>query len=160
MYSSSVVLRNCVARGLLRVHYVILIPSPQRALNLPPFPRSHKQIPRTWGERCARVRAVQEVSLDSVESTLWALEKDTETDDEIMEGDPLDLGEVTAQYLALCIDPFAKHPDFVSVFGAGGGGGDGVGKGGQNPGRFGMPADGEDEVLDVETMRAFFDADD
>lgn len=116
--------------------------------------------PRTWRVRCARARAVQEVSLDSVESTLWALEKDTETDDEIMEGDPLDLGEVTAQYLALCIDPFAKHPDFVSVFGAGDGGGDGVGKGVQNPGRFGMPADGEDEVLDVEAMRAFFDADD
>lgn len=76
-----------------------------------------------------------------MDSTLWALEKDTETDDEIMEGDPLDLGEVAAQMLALCIDPYAKHPDFAA-------------------GRFGMPAEGEDEVLDVETMRAFFNADD
>lgn len=104
----------------------------------------------------ARARAVQEVSLDSVESTLWALDRDTDTDDEIMEGDPLDLGEVAAQCLALCIDPFAKHPEFVSVFGAG----DGEGIEGPTPGRFGMPADGEDVVLDVEKMRAFFDADD
>ncbi|CAM9694778.1 unnamed protein product [Scytosiphon promiscuus] len=101
---------------------------------------------------------VQEVSLDSVESTLWALEKDTETDDEIMEGDPLDLGEVAAQTLALCIDPFAKHPDFVSTDGGGGA----VANANQPyaAGRFGMPAEGEDEVLDVEAMRAFFDADD
>ncbi|CAM9485474.1 unnamed protein product [Hapterophycus canaliculatus] len=101
---------------------------------------------------------VQEVSLDSVDSTLWALEKDTETDDDIMEGDPLDLGEIAAQTLALCIDPFAKHPDFVS------GDGDGSAVANANQpyaaGRFGMPAEGEDEVLDVEAMRAFFDADD
>lgn len=104
----------------------------------------------------------QEVSLDSVESTLWALEKDTETDDEIMEGDPLDLGEVAAQMLALCIDPFAKHPDFVSPHDAGDGdpGRDGAGTGGFAAGRFGRPAEGEDVVLDVETMRAFFEADD
>lgn len=101
---------------------------------------------------------MQEVSLESVESTLWALEKDTETDDEIMEGDPLDLGEVAAQTLALCIDPFAKHPDFVSSDGLGGA----VANANQPyaAGRFGMPAEGEDEVLDVEAMRAFFDAED
>lgn len=93
-----------------------------------------------------------------MDSTLWALEKDTETDDEIMEGDPLDLGEVAAQMLALCIDPYAKHPDFVSPSDASDGGG--AGAGGFAAGRFGMPAEGEDEVLDVETMRAFFDADD
>lgn len=92
-----------------------------------------------------------------MESTLWALEKDTETDDEIMEGDPLDLGEVAAQMLALCIDPYAKHPDFASQpDGAVGG----EGTTGYVPGRFGMPAEGEDVVLDVEAMRAFFDADD
>lgn len=104
----------------------------------------------------------QEVSLDSVDSTLWALEKDTETDDEIMEGDPLDLGEVAAQMLALCIDPYAKHPDFVSQpdAGDGDGDGDGAGTGGYAARRFGMPAEGEDVVLDVEAMRAFFDADD
>lgn len=102
----------------------------------------------------------QEMSLDSVDSTLWALEKDTETDDEIMEGDPLDLGEVAAQMLALCIDPYAKHPDFVSPSDAGDGEGAGAGTGGFAAGRFGMPAEGEDVVLDVETMRAFFEADD
>ncbi|CAM9643189.1 unnamed protein product [Ectocarpus sp. 4 AP-2014] len=100
--------------------------------------------------------AIQEVSLDSVQSTLWALEEDTETDDEIMEGDPLDLGEVAAQGLALCIDPYAKHPDFVPSSDAGGGNGEGA----TVPGRFGMPAEGEDVVLDVDTMKAFFDADD
>ena len=96
-----------------------------------------------------------------MDSTLWALEKDTETDDEIMEGDPLDLGEVAAQMLALCIDPYAKHPDFVSPSDAGGvGAGTGTGTAGFVAGQFGMPAEGEDEVLDVETMRAFFNADD
>jgi len=99
-----------------------------------------------------------------VESTLWALEKDTDTDDEIMEGDPLDLGEVAAQMLALCIDPYAKHPDLVSRLDAeidgGGSAGDWAGNEGFAAGRFGMPAEGEDVVLDVETMRAFFDAED
>ncbi|CAN0511528.1 unnamed protein product, partial [Scytosiphon promiscuus] len=38
-----------------------------------------------------------------------------------MEGDPLDLGEVSAQALALCIDPYATHP---SVPREGGDGGD------------------------------------
>lgn len=91
-----------------------------------------------------------------MQSTLWALEEDTETDDEIMEGDPLDLGEVAAQGLALCIDPYAKHPDFVPISDAGSGNGEGA----TLPGRFGMPAEGEDVVLDVDTMKAFFDADD
>ncbi|CAM9727839.1 unnamed protein product [Ectocarpus fasciculatus] len=100
--------------------------------------------------------AIQEVSLDSVQSTLWALEENTETDDEIMEGDPLDLGEVAAQCLALCIDPYAKHPDFVPSSDAGSGNSEGA----AIPGRFGMPAEGEDVVLDVDAMKAFFDADD
>lgn len=98
----------------------------------------------------------QEVSLDSVQSTLWALEENTETDDEIMEGDPLDLGEVAAQCLALCIDPYAKHPDFVPSSDAGSGNSEGA----AIPGRFGMPAEGEDVVLDVDAMKAFFDAND
>ncbi len=99
-----------------------------------------------------------------MESTLWALEADTDTDDEIMEGDPLDLGEVAAQMLALCIDPYAKHPDLASGFdaevGGGASAGDGAGTEEFAGGRFGMPAEGEDVVLDVETMRAFFEAED
>lgn len=96
------------------------------------------------------------MSLDNVESTLWALEEDTETDEEIMEGDPLDLGEVAAQVLALCIDPYATHP---SVPREGGDGGDAGGIYKAYSG-FGPPPAEEDEVIDVDTMRAFFDADD
>ena len=129
----------------------------------PPLPSRRyacylNKLARTCIRTNALIHTHQEVSLDSVDSTLWALEKDTETDDEIMEGDPLDLGEVAAQMLALCIDPYAKHPDFVSPSDASDGGG--AAAGGFAAGRFGMPAEGEDEVLDVETMRAFFDADD
>lgn len=130
---------------------------------LSPRALNTRKLTSTHAHTCTQTRT-QEVSLDSVESTLWALEKDTETDDEIMEGDPLDLGEVAAQMLALCIDPYAKHPDFVSPSSDAGVGGNGGRAGetaaGFDAGRFGMPAKGEDEVLDVETMRAFFDADD
>lgn len=98
------------------------------------------------------------MSLDNVDSTLWALESDTDTDDEIMEGDPLDLGEVAAQAMALCIDPFARDPNRpqgdeeddnergVRAFNV------------LNEG-FAVPQ-GSGDVMDVETMRAFFDADD
>lgn len=142
--------------------------SPSHAVDLPSRPSVcyQNKLARTYAHTPARahthIHIHQEVSLDSVDSTLWALEKDTETDDEIMEGDPLDLGEVAAQMLALCVDPYAKHPDFVSPTdaGDGGGAGAGAGTGGFAAGRFGMPAEGEDEVLDVEAMRAFFDADD
>lgn len=91
---------------------------------------------------------MQEISLDSVDSTLWALENDTETDEEIMEGDPLDLGEIAAQALALCLDPFAIHPDrergSFNVF----------------DGYTAEENDGGGEVMDVEAMQAFFASDD
>lgn len=83
-----------------------------------------------------------------MDSTLWALENDTETDEDIMEGDPLDLGEIAAQALALCFDPFATHPDrergSFNVF----------------DGYTGGEEDEADVVMDVAAMRAFFDSDD
>ncbi|CAM9318178.1 unnamed protein product, partial [Choristocarpus tenellus] len=56
---------------------------------------------------------MQVVSFDDLSSTLWAMEEGGEADDEIQEGDPLDVGEVVAQELALKIDPYAIHPDHV-----------------------------------------------
>ncbi|CAN0234838.1 unnamed protein product, partial [Discosporangium mesarthrocarpum] len=54
------------------------------------------------------------VSLDDVGSALWALEKEEpQPDDEVRDGDPLDVGEAVAQALALSIDPFATHPEHV-----------------------------------------------
>lgn len=121
------------------------------------------------------------MSLDSVDSTLWALDTDSEADDEIMEGDPLDIGEVAAQTLALCINPFATHPDYerggfdfrkisvtdfdleetiarradaiaISVENS-------RGRGGER-GMFAPESEEDDVVMDNAAMRAFFDDDD
>lgn len=116
-----------------------------------------------------------------MDSTLWALDKDSEADDEIMEGDPLDIGEVAAQTLALCINPFATHPDYerggfdfnkisaagfdfeeavaaradaTSAAAAEGGSGSG------GRGTFAPTSEEEDVVIDNAAMRAFFDDDD
>lgn len=113
----------------------------------------------------ATEKKFQEVSLESVESTLWALDEDSQVDDEIMEGRPLDIGEITAQALGLSIDPFATHPnhkrgvfdmkevterDFAKA----------AASASQGAHRFAPKSKEEDEVLDVATMQAFFDSDD
>lgn len=93
------------------------------------------------------------MSLDSVESTLWSLDKNSEVDDEIMEGQPLDVGEIAAQEVGLLIDPFATHPGVdagrekevvisLSDF--------------DNLAEDSNPGPG-DEVEDVDAMRKFFD---
>lgn len=90
--------------------------------------------------------------MDSVESTLWALDTDTDAEDEIMEGDPLDLGEIAAQTVAICIDPFAKRlseSTTTSEYWTSAG----------NTGIIGRQ-DEEGEVIDVAAMKAFFEADD
>lgn len=89
-----------------------------------------------------------------MESTLWALDTDTDAEDEIMEGDPLDLGEIAAQAVALCIDPFAKRPSESATR---------TGEYWSSPGTTGSTGrqeEEEGEVIDVAAMKAFFEADD
>ena len=78
-----------------------------------------------------------------------------------MEGDPLDLGEIAAQAVALCIDPFAKRPGTTAEAHLGVGERALIEMLQNTAGSAGLERSGEEEeeVIDVAAMNAFFGTD-